>query len=392
MPEHLAAPVEFLSSDTEPAKPGIGLCLSGGGYRAMLFHLGALWRLAELGFLSARGVEPFGRLERISSVSGGSITSAVLGMKWTRLRVDEPGLIDRFVDEVVEPIRALASRTVIGLGSGLGAMILPGSINEYVAKQYREHLFGGATLQALPDHPRFVINATNLQSGALWRFMKPYMADWKVGRVDRPTLALARAVAASSAFPPFLSPARLKLRESDYAAGSGAELQHPPFTTEPTLSDGGVYDNLGLETVWKRCQTVLVSNGGGQMQPQAKVHGDWARQSYRVLWVIDNQVRSLRTRQLVASYLSNERKGAYWGISTDINEYRAAATLPCPHVQTIKLAQVATDLEKKPAIIQERLINWGYGICDAALRSYVVGSASAPGGFPYPASASRLRP
>jgi hypothetical protein len=29
-------------------KPGVALCLSGGGYRAMLFHLGVLWRLNKL--------------------------------------------------------------------------------------------------------------------------------------------------------------------------------------------------------------------------------------------------------------------------------------------------------------------------------------------------------
>ena len=46
-------PVRFLESD-DPLKlprPGIGLCLSGGGYRAMLFHVGAIWRLNELGLL-----------------------------------------------------------------------------------------------------------------------------------------------------------------------------------------------------------------------------------------------------------------------------------------------------------------------------------------------------
>ena len=48
-------------------KPGIALCLSGGGYRAMIFHLGALWRLNQLGFLK--------NLSRVSSVSGGSITA-----------------------------------------------------------------------------------------------------------------------------------------------------------------------------------------------------------------------------------------------------------------------------------------------------------------------------
>jgi predicted acylesterase/phospholipase RssA len=52
---------------------GIALCLSGGGYRAMLFHLGTLWRLNEFGLLF--------RLQRISSVSGGSITGAILGAR-----------------------------------------------------------------------------------------------------------------------------------------------------------------------------------------------------------------------------------------------------------------------------------------------------------------------
>ena len=59
---------------------GWALCLSGGGYRAMLFHLGTLWRLNELGYLA--------KLDRISSVSGGSITSGVLGASWASLDFD----------------------------------------------------------------------------------------------------------------------------------------------------------------------------------------------------------------------------------------------------------------------------------------------------------------
>jgi NTE family protein len=39
-----------------------------------------------------------------------------------------------------------------------------------------------------------VINATNIQSGVLWRFSKPYMGDYRVGLVERPALPLARAV------------------------------------------------------------------------------------------------------------------------------------------------------------------------------------------------------
>lgn len=101
------------------------------------------------------------------------------------------------------------------------------------------------------------------------------MADWKVGTILNPTVALATVVAASSAFPPVLSPLRLDVDERDFEPNSGSELQMLPYTTEIVLSDGGVYDNLGLETAWKRYRTVLVSDGGGLTAPDPDPHGDW---------------------------------------------------------------------------------------------------------------------
>ena len=71
-------------------------------------------------------------------------------------------------------------------GQILGGLFLSGSINSKIIKAYRKHLYGKKTLQDLPDELRFVINATNVQSGALWRFMKPYMRDWRVGEVKSP--------------------------------------------------------------------------------------------------------------------------------------------------------------------------------------------------------------
>src|SRR5258705_5433838 len=82
-PNENIQPVRFLETDDRLANPapGVALCLSGGGYRAMLFHLGALWRLNDAGLL--RG------LVRVSSVSGGSITAGVLGLKWKQLQFNE---------------------------------------------------------------------------------------------------------------------------------------------------------------------------------------------------------------------------------------------------------------------------------------------------------------
>ncbi len=375
--ETLSSPVETIETGSahRGPEPGIALCLSGGGYRAMLFHVGALWRLNECGYLP--------KLDRISCVSGGSITGAVLGLNWAKLEFDSNGVAQDFVAQLVGPVRSLAEHT-IDRGSILGGIFLPGSIGEKVAKAYREELFGDATLQALPDRPRFVFNSTNVQSGALWRFMKPYMRDYRVGEVKNPTISLAQAVAASSAFPPFLSPQELRLKESDFTPGSGHDLQRVPYTTHVVLTDGGVYDNLGLETAWKRYQTILVSDGGGKTQPEEEPKGDWAQHAYRILDLVDNQVRALRKKQLIGSFVQGQRQGSYWGIRTNIADYGLANALSCPAPATLALAETPTRLKRMPGELQEQLINWGYAVCDAALRTHVDSQLPTPAGFPYP--------
>jgi len=373
-----SAPVQDIDTGSKhkDLEDGVALCLSGGGYRAMIFHLGTLWRLNEFGYLK--------KIKRISSVSGGSITSAVLGMNWSTLEFDSAGVAGNFPSQVVEPVRGLAEKTIDRKAIFTG-ILTPGSISDKVADAYRKYLFGDKTLQDLPDDPpRFVINATNVQSGALWRFMKPYMRDWKVGEVKNPEVPLAVAVAASSAFPPVLSPAELELDESDFTPGSGAGLQKKPYTTDVILSDGGVYDNLGLETAWKRYKTILVSDAGGQMEPEPDPKRDWAGHVYRVLNIIDNQVRSLRKRQVIDSYVQGVRTGAYWGIRTNIQDYGLADAMNCPFEKTLELANVATRLKRLESETQKRIVNWGYAVCDAAMRKHVDSSLPEPTGFPYP--------
>jgi len=370
-------PVQQIEADPQDRKleSGVALCLSGGGFRAMLFHTGSLWRLNELGYLS--------RLRRVSSVSGGSITAALLGLRWSELDFDQAGVARRLDELVVSPIRAFAGRTVDAF-SVVGGLLGPGGVGDRVADSYRKHLYGKKTLQDLPDSPRFVINATNVQSGALWRFMKPYMRDYRVGEVKNPDVELAMAVAASSAFPPVLSPVSLELNAGDFTPGSGKDLQREPFTTDVVLSDGGVYDNLGLETAWKKYDTILVSDAGGQLEPEAEPKPDWIRHTQRILFVIDNQVRALRKRQVIDSFKLGARQGTYWGIRTDISNYDLPDVLPCPHDETLKLAEVATRLKRLDAETQERLINWGYASCDAAMRKHVGDGIPHPPKFPYP--------
>jgi NTE family protein len=224
--------------------------------------------------------------------------------------------------------------------------------------------------------------------------MKPYMRDWRVGEVKIPRLPLATAVAASSAFPPVLSPCVLHLNPADFTPGLGEELGRPEYRSRVVLTDGGVYDNLGLETAWKRYRTILVSNGGGQMPAQARTPTDWFRHTKRVLDLVDNQVRALRQRQVISAYLrprdvqtdTTWRDGAYWGIRTNIVDYGLPDSLPCPHSRTTELANTPTRLKAIPDLLQERLINWGYAVCDAAVRRWWRKEASKPKGFPYHAA------
>lgn len=378
-PENIQ-PVSSTATETTGPRPGIALCLSGGGYRAMIFHLGTLWRLNETGLLR--------KLARVSSVSGGSITAGVLGLAWKKLGFDDHDVSASLKELVIEPVRRLGSDT-IDRGSILKGMLLPRqSISDEVANAYREHLFGNATLQDLPadnEGPRFVINATSVQSKILWRFSRPYMGDYRVGLVNNPKIELAVAVAASSAFPPFLSPAQLKLQASDFAPDTpGVTLTEGAYRTDVVLTDGGVYDNLGLETAWKSYDTIFVSDGGGAVGDESDPKRDWAQHTYRVLNLLDNQVRSLRKRQVIDSYKLGVRKGAYWGIRTNIANYELPNAMNCPFDRTIALANVATRLKALEATVQERLINWGYAVCDAALRTHVDGTLPAPVKFPYP--------
>ena len=374
-PQPVASSDRELLPDEKGVPEGVALCLSGGGYRAMLFHLGTLL------YLNSQGLLP--RLDRISSVSGGSITAGVLGHRWSSLQFQNEKAAN-FDTEVVARIKKMASTTVDEKSVIIG-LLTPGvSIADRVIAAYDKHLFDGATLQQLPDRPRFVFNATSVQSAALVRFSKPYIWDYRVGKIPNPTRRLSEAVAASSAFPPVLSPVRLRFSTADFEPGTGDDLQQNAYMENMILTDGGVYDNMGIETAWKRYRTILVSDAGAKTSPEKSPASDWAQHAVRINALIDNQVRSLRKRQLISSFAAKTREGAYWSVRGNISDYTAPATLPCPLPATTKLAETATRLKALPEETQNRLINWGFAIADAAIRSFVFKTLPPPGQFPLP--------
>jgi NTE family protein len=354
---------------SQGVEPGIALALSGGGFRATLFHIGSCWRLVELGVLP--------KLTRISSVSGGSIFAGVLANAWQRL-IASPD-VAHYQQLVVNPLRAFCKKEIDTVAVGEGLLTPWKSVSDVITAKYHEIFPIG--LDQLPDTPTFVINATNLQTGRSFRFSKAYMGDYLLGLIRTPTLPLAKAVAASSAFPPFLSPVIFdspgKFEMVDGAIYNG----DPAFTQKLYLSDGGVYDNLGLETVWNRCQTVLVSDAGAPFGIGPTVATDWIKQTLRALDIATDQSRALRKRALIDDYTRKVRAGGYWGIETAIANYHLADAMPCADAKVKPLALMRTRLNPFSDVEQDQLINWGYALCDAAVRAHapeIIGTQKPP--------------
>ena len=353
-------PEPQLPEELEPGyRDAASLSLSGGGYRAMVFHVGALWRLNQCGLLK--------KFKRISSVSGGSITAGVLGLCWKDLGF-RAGVATRF-DLVVSKIRQM-SETSIDVGAVIGGILFPGTISDRVAGAYDRVLFNGASLRDLPDDsagevPRFVLNATSIHRRSV-----AFLAYVYGGLPSRARAQPGRASLQGGAFPPILSPATLDITQPVEAV-KGANLSRPPFTTKAVLSDGGVYDNLGLETV-KGFGTLLVSDAGQKVAPEEAPHHDWARHAIRILDTIDNQVRSLRKRHLIDAFRRGDHTGTYWGIRAHFPDYQLREDpLDCLQRNPLPLAEIPTRLERLEPGQFEKLVNWGYAVCDAALRAHI---------------------
>lgn len=350
-----------------------GLALSGGGFRATLFHVGTLQRLNELGIMKG--------LDEITSVSGGSIIAAYLGCKWHKLMFNPKNVATNFDEIIVKPITRFCGQT-IDVGTILGGLINPiKHPSQILIQKYGRYLFGNATLKDLPDTgsgPRFTIYATSMQSGASVRFTKEYLGEYHLGKIMKPNIKLAVAVAASSAFPPPLCPVRLDVDTKAWEKSNISNYHHDNYLKSTMwLADGGVYDNLGLERLVKNCDTILVSDAGAPFSLDRRMtlsRFSMLARTKRTLDIMGEQVRALRTRDLIEQFAKGTKKGAYWGINTKIDTYPLRKNNLSPALvkdsETTKaIAKMRTRLNKFNPKEQGQLINWGYSLTDAALRS-----------------------
>ncbi len=289
-------------------RPRIALCLSGGGYRAAAFHLGALRRLHETGLLAI--------VDHVSSVSGGSILAAHLA----QCMVEKGRSTLRFDDwerDVAETFRDRILRRDIRTLPILVQWCLPwnwfrsGPGAEALRAQYERHLTR-LRLDGLPEKPRFTFCATDLQFGANWTFERDGSGDYLAGQFrSLASEPVARAVAASSCFPPVFLPLTLALPRSGEADSDRPSVVH--------LTDGGVYDNLGMQPVWSGRPVVLVSDGGAPFDFEVGTK-PWSRLA-RYAAIATNEVGSLRLQWLLARVRKEEIRAATWRIGNSTHSY-----------------------------------------------------------------------
>ncbi|MBI4662047.1 MAG: DUF4062 domain-containing protein [Verrucomicrobia bacterium] len=307
-PEAVRVLTEFLGGNTTAHRTAllgkVGLALSGGGFRASLFHIGVLAKLAELDLLR--------HVEVLSCVSGGSIVGAHYYLEARRLLQtkrdaqitgdDYVQLVQRLAADLLAGVQTnIRTRVAASFISSLKAAFLPYySRTERLGKLLDQRIFARVR-DGEQDHPRrlaglfirplgepdefapkhdnwrrqskvpiLILNATTLNTGHNWQFTASWMGeppdnlDSEVNGTERlrrmyyddapaphNEMLLGRAVAASACVPGLFEPITLTGLYPDRLV---------------RLVDGGVHDNQGIASLLEQdCTVLLVSDASGQM-------------------------------------------------------------------------------------------------------------------------------
>ncbi len=335
----------------------IGLALSGGGYRATVFHLGVLARLAKEKHLEEVTV--------ISTVSGGSLC---VGLIYALNQFQWPGSAD-YLERIVNKAREILSSKDLQTALILRGLLSPLKILETRADDLsallQSHWGITIPLRELPKQPRWMINATCYETGKNWRFERFRMGDYVFGYADPADTPLSDALAASAGFPILIGPLvmqsdryswyRYKERApvEDRVVDPDASLQKetilPPYRTIH-LWDGGVYDNHGLEGLhdfikgWHEdIEFFIVSDGAGRAKSEPYKLG------YKALFrmvtgIMMDQVRSLRSRAILERILNHEDQGVFLQLGNTrdaiIHNTDGLTAVNSAHENHLKLADV----------------------------------------------------
>lgn len=322
----------------------IGLALSGGGTRAIVFHLGMLKALAEKGYWPS--------IHYISSVSGGSLCVALIMAnndykwptqdeyvnvvlpkiehlltlsKWTSLQVllCLPFILFLLLYTIVLYLVGFKWFWPMTVGCFVLAAMIPKAY--YLSFLLRSVWKINCDISLLPRIPQWAINCTCWDTGKNWRFEQRRMGDYKTNYVKNPTFPLSHAIVASAAFPWAIGALRIKTTGYNWTDRNGKSCE--PVSEKLALWDGGIYDNLGLESLFKldykkepktyiqqHCDFLIVSDASAKLLVEQRKYlfsmpiPTFLRS--RIAEITTDQVRSLRARQMF-NYFKANMNGLY---------------------------------------------------------------------------------
>jgi len=252
----------------------IALALSGGGSRAIAFHLGCLRSLKRHRILDD--------IKTVSSVSGGSVIAAAYfkhGEDFDEFEAKMVALLKSglfsptlrtlfshwgvmwLISEIVvfclsllNWVLAIIPKTIRFVAKKFGVEIWNDQTFKWGLRRYFSRtsllektldrlLFDGDTIDMLAKpEQKLILNSTELTTGSAFRFSTDTSGGWRFGELKNQKIAVAHAVAASAAYPLFLTHFQDRY---EFTRKDGTKY----FNTV-SLTDGGIYDNLGLGPLW----------------------------------------------------------------------------------------------------------------------------------------------
>ena len=421
----------------------IGLALSGGGFRASLFHIGVLARLAELDALR--------HVEVLSCVSGGSIVGAYYYLEVQRLletktdsqisQQDYIDIVHRLESEFLRGVqRNIRTRVFANPMENLKmAVSLRYTRTHRAGELYERELYsriedgrGDAPrymhdliIHPLKDdgtknqkfRPKFhnwrraakvpvlVLNSTSLNTGHLWQFTATWMGE-PPGNINvavdsnerlrrmyyheapsgHQKMRLGYAVGSSACVPGVFAPLRLKNLYPD---------------RDVLLVDGGVHDNQGTASLLEQgCAVVLVSDASGQMDSQAYPSSGLVRVPLRSNDIMMSRVREAQLRDLVARQRSGRIRGLMFlhlKLDLDIESIDwigerspedpvkpdPVTDYGLPKELQERLADIRTDLDSFSDVEAFALMTSGYRMAKHEFGKQIEGVAGTPDEVPW---------
>lgn len=303
----------------------IGLALSGGGYRAAAYHIGALRALHKLGVLN--------KIDVISSVSGGSIIAASYALHNGSYESFEETFSKKIRKGVLHLvfINLILVFGIVGLltwlGSGWGGLVslivlwfvwykaLPAS--NLIAWQYDRLFFHGRKLKDLKPCPVVTINATDFPTVSQFTFSHERMYDYYYGdgAFYHEQFPVSKAVMASSCVPFAFCPIRIPM--TFWTSVMKRKKQ-------PMLLDGGLYDNQGTHVLTDKmspykCSYVIVSDAGN-----GEVSDKWVFNPLvtlkRTSEVFMQRIKKIQIQQNLFMRAHPDKGFAYALLEWDVNE------------------------------------------------------------------------